>query len=65
MMARPLSLKIRTEDPNNILASFIPHYGDYLAASRYSKARRYLATVIHFGRCLRPKDSFQAKLTKR
>ena len=51
-MPRVLPLQLRIDDPTNILTGFIPHYREHLAVSRYSKGRRYLASVVHFGQWL-------------
>ena len=51
----PISPKIRTDDPNNILAEVIGTFRAYLEAGRFKTTvtRIYLGTAIHFGDWLR------------
>jgi len=52
-MSLPLSLQLRTRDPDNAFATIIESYDEYLQAARYGhRRRRYLASVVHFGQWL-------------
>ncbi len=52
-MPTPLSLQLRTDDPDNAFAITIGSYDEHLQAARYGlRRRRYLASVVHFGEWL-------------
>ena len=50
-MPTPSHLRLRTEDPGNILWPYIGLLSDHLAEGRYhdTRRRKYIASVLHFG----------------
>jgi integrase/recombinase XerD len=51
-MPTPISLQLRTADPDGPFAAIIDNYDEYLRRSQHGSRRRYLASVIHFGQWL-------------
>ncbi|MFG1352648.1 tyrosine-type recombinase/integrase [Xanthobacter autotrophicus] len=53
-MPTPFRLQLRTADPDNLLAPFLPSCSEYFKGARYkSNGRRDLASIVHFGQWLR------------
>jgi integrase/recombinase XerD len=54
-MPTPLRLRLRIEDPDNVLWPIMGLYTDYLLRGRYAakRRRRYTASALHFGEWLR------------
>jgi integrase/recombinase XerD len=62
----PLSPKIRTEDPDNVLAPAVGPYRAHLEGGRFKAAvtRVYVATVLHFGDWLRTEEFSAADISE-